>query len=79
MDQKSAFLSEARSMFEAIPNVRVEDFYFDCTMMSEERAYMHQLKAMGSNADMIKTCAIINNASRCRHLQVDSNTIVPSF
>ncbi|MDR3490615.1 MAG: hypothetical protein P4M12_01065 [Gammaproteobacteria bacterium] len=39
---------------------------------------MHQLKAMGSNADLIKTVALINNMKR-RHLQIDSNTLVHSF
>lgn len=77
--KKAVFLEEAKKHFESINDVKIEDFYSDCPKTPEERAYMHNLKALGSNADMIKTRAIINNADRCRHLQVDSNTIVPSF
>ena len=77
--KKEKFLDEAVKKFGGIENIKVEDFYCHCTMTKEERAYMHNLKVMGSNADMIKTRAIINNADICRHLQLDSNTIVPSF
>jgi hypothetical protein len=79
LEKKAAFLIAAKSKFESIRGVRVEDFYLECVMVPYARAYMHQLKAKGSNADMIKTCAIIGNAEYRRHLQIDSNTIVPSF
>ena len=73
------FLVEAKRRFgHDSSGVMVEDFYSAGQMTTEEKAYMHNLKAMGSNADMIKTRAIINNLDR-RHLQIDSNTVVPSF
>jgi hypothetical protein len=77
--KKNLFVNEVRNTLSGIEGMVVEDFYTDCVMLSEERAYMHNLKAIGINADMIKTVAIINNAEYCRHLQIDSNTIVPSF
>lgn len=79
LDKKYAFLDAARQKFEAISDVTIQDFYSECVMSDQERQYMANLKAMGSNADMIKTRAIINNADQCRHLQIDSNTVVPSY
>jgi hypothetical protein len=76
---KNRFVDEIRNHLLGVNGLIVEDFYFKSVMLSEERAYMHNNKAKGINADMIKTIAIINNASRCRHLQIDSNTVVPSF
>jgi hypothetical protein len=81
LQQKKSFLDEVTSHLKQrnIDDIVVEDFYLNGKMSDEEKAYMHGLKAKGSNADMIKIRAIINVAKHCRHLQIDSNTVVPSF
>lgn len=58
--------------------IELEDFYQDGKLSEDEKKYMHQLKANGSNADVIKTRAIINNPN-CKHLQIDSNTIIRDY
>ena len=58
--------------------VTVQNFYEKGNLSQSEKDYMHQLKSMGSNLDMIKFRAIINNLSR-KHLQIDSNTVVHSY
>jgi hypothetical protein len=68
LSRKNLFLNEIKNSLVSIENLQVEDFYFDSGLRPEERAYMHNNKAKGINADMIKTVSIINNATRCRHL-----------
>ncbi len=79
LTRKNAFLSEAKDKLQPIDGVRVEDFYFENNLTIAERIYMYELKALGSNADIMKTRAIINNLHSHQHLQIDSNTIVPSY
>jgi hypothetical protein len=55
-----------------------EDFYKDGKLTDDEKKFMHQLDANGSSADIIKTKAILNNPN-CRHLQIDTNTIVKDY
>ena len=54
----------------------------DCLEQGEltesEREYMENLTALGSNADIIKTRAIIENQGK-KHLQLDSNTKIIDF
>ncbi|MDX2164888.1 MAG: hypothetical protein SFW07_05685 [Gammaproteobacteria bacterium] len=61
-------------------DVRIEDFYLKPSLSPDEKAYLQFLEARGSNADMIKTHAIIcvENRNR-RHLQMDSNTKIFDF
>lgn len=54
-----------------------QDFYEE-GLPSTEKQFMHNLQALGSNADMIKNRAIINNAGE-PHLQLDSNTKISSY
>lgn len=58
--------------------VQVLDFLETATLTESEKDYMEELKALGSNADIIKTRAIINNGEY-RHLQLDSNTKIYNF
>jgi hypothetical protein len=61
-------------------DVVLEDFYSKKSLTDVERLYLEGLVAKGSNADMIKTHAIIcpENTNR-RHLQIDSNTKIFDF
>ena len=52
----------------------LEDFYSNVAT-PDEKLYLHRLEALGSNADLIKNRAIINNKGN-RHLQLDTNTII---
>lgn len=54
--------------------ITVQNFYEEAAT-SHEKAYLHQLEALGSTADLIKNRAIINNQGK-RHLQIDTNTII---
>lgn len=54
-------------------NIQAKNFY--PSFSENVRAYMDNLKARGSIADLIKNTAIINNVEK-QHLQVDSNTIM---
>ena len=58
--------------------VKLEDFY---TVASEtEKSYLNHLEAKGSNADMIKTHALIDERNQDkRHLQLDTNTIIHDY
>ncbi|MDR3491789.1 MAG: hypothetical protein P4M12_07100 [Gammaproteobacteria bacterium] len=76
--KKNAFLTQANGVYGVLQNVTVTDFSVEPHSIPSLSKYMHPLKAMGSNADLIKTVALINNMKR-RHLQIDSNTIVHSF
>ncbi len=58
------------------PLIGVEDFYE--MSYAQEKGYLQGLSSRGSCADMIKSHAIIAN-SDIRHLQMDSNTKIPSF
>ncbi|HAT9523302.1 TPA: hypothetical protein NQN30_001862 [Legionella pneumophila] len=60
------------------PPLEIEYFYRDGNLTDQEKAYMHELHSGGSNADILKTRAIINNKGN-RHLQMDSNTKIHSF
>ncbi len=59
-------------------SLHTEDFYQYGKLTDNEKEFMHQLDANGSNADMIKTKAILNNPNR-RHLQIDTNTIIKDY
>ena len=74
---KRAFLARINAEFEDI-GVTIQDIYQDANLTDAEKSYMHELKAIGSNADIMKTRAIINNAGN-RHLQIDSNTKIHSY
>jgi hypothetical protein len=56
--------------------VAVHDFYENLT--PAEKPYLHQLHSPGNCLDMMKTKAILDNAN-CRHLQLDSNTIITNY
>jgi hypothetical protein len=56
--------------------VTLEDFYAETS--KDEQVYLNNLTARGSNADMIKMHAIIKN-QHIGHLQMDSNTQIPSY
>lgn len=58
--------------------IKVLDFLKKAGLTDSEKAYMENLKALGSNADIIKTRAIINNIEH-KHLQIDSNTKIYNF
>ncbi|MGE3318298.1 MAG: hypothetical protein AB7I18_03290 [Candidatus Berkiella sp.] len=73
---KQAFVEKARQEFGDL--IRVEDLYEEGNLTEEEKAYMDHLQQGGSNADIIKTRAIINNQGN-RHLQLDSNTLVKDY
>jgi phage tail tube protein FII len=87
LNKKKFFLEEFTNKVISIPKIEddidvkvvIEDFINKASLSPEELAYLHKLKAAGSNADMIKTRAIIDNLNRDKHLQLDSNTVVPSF
>jgi hypothetical protein len=79
LDKKNQFIEELKASLNGISNMFVEDFYTDHVKRSDLQAYMHDLKALGNTTDIIKTVAVINNAKHCRHLQIDSNTVVPSY
>lgn len=74
---KDKFL-EALREFEKELGIKVHDFYAETKLTEDEKTYMHELKANGSNADIIKTRAIIDNQN-VRHLQIDSNTIIKDY
>lgn len=59
-------------------SLRIEDFYKDAQLNEDEKKFMHQQESNGSNADIIKTKAILNNPNR-RHLQMDTNTIIKDY
>lgn len=60
--------------------IKVEDFYEESKLTEEEKGYLEHLESKGSIADMIKTHAIIREDNRNRrHLQLDSNTLIPDF
>ncbi len=75
---KEKFFDELSSLEES--GVILEDFYNKKSLTTEEKGYLESLIARGSNADMIKTHAIIcpENEVR-RHLQLDSNILIFSF
>lgn len=57
----------------------LEDFYCSNDLSQAEKDYLTNLQAKGSNADMIKTHAIIRNDNLDRrHLQIDTNTKIYS-
>lgn len=74
---KKRFMNAVAEAFKDV-DIEVVDFYKDVATTSDERAYLHGLLAGGSNPDMMKTCAIINNAAS-NHLQIDSNTKIIDF
>jgi hypothetical protein len=73
-------LSELINSDNELKGIILEDFYLKVSLSIEERSYLNNLEAKGSNADMIKTHAIIcpENSDR-RHLQMDSNTKIFDF
>jgi hypothetical protein len=77
--KKNNFVTEVHSDLAGINGLTVEDFYFQRELPVEVREYMHNNKSRGINTDIIKTVAIINNLAHFQHLQIDSNTVVPSF
>lgn len=61
-------------------NVTIEDFYERGGLQAPEIRYLEGLAVKGSNADMIKTHAIIREENlKRRHLQMDSNTRIFNF
>jgi hypothetical protein len=58
--------------------VRIHDFYTEAHLTKQEKAYLNGLESGGSNPDMIKTRAVIDNQD-CRHLQMDSNTKIADY
>lgn len=78
---KKAFFSEFRAALNAagLDDVILQDFYA-LGLHEAEYSYLEHLQANGSNADMIKTHALIDpdNEGR-RHLQMDSNTQVHDY
>lgn len=54
----------------------VNDFYAD--LIPEEREYLNGLNEGSNCLDMMKIKSIISNAD-CRHLQLDSNTIITDY
>ena len=69
---QQAFIADVRDHFQEA-GVAVQDFYNEAELTAAEKGYLHQLKSFGSNIDIIKTRAILDNTG-CRHLQMDSNT-----
>lgn len=60
--------------------VEILDFYNQPQITQEEKAYMNQLQSLGSNLDIMKFRSVFeNNDKGCRHLQLDSNTLIKSF
>lgn len=59
-------------------HVRFVDLLQDARLTDIERHYMENLTALGSNADIIKTRALINNQEN-KHLQLDSNTKITNY
>lgn len=78
LERKKTFFDESIKAFQKIPDLQVQDYYSECKLSENEKEYLHELKGAGSNADMIKTRAIIDNIEN-KHLQLDSNTIIPNF
>lgn len=71
------FLKKLKQEFSDL-NVRVQDFYLEGELSEAQKVYMHQLKALGSNLDIMKLHAVIHNKDS-RHLQLDSNTIIKDY
>lgn len=71
------FIEEMKTEFESL-GLEVQAFYEESNLTEDEKTFMHQLQNNGSNADIIKTKALINNVGN-RHLQLDSNTIIVSY
>lgn len=86
MNTKDQFFAKAEAVFSDLKRelaqeailFEIEDFYEQGGLTEDEKAFMHYLKANGSNADIIKTRALLNNPDR-KHLQIDSNTIIKDF
>jgi hypothetical protein len=77
LNTKKLFFKAVQEKFGHL-DVKIEDFYQEGLLTAAEKAYMHQLEVAGSNADIIKTRAIINN-KLVKHLQMDSNTIIKDY
>jgi hypothetical protein len=73
--KKDRFVEKATHLF-SNEQVTVHDFYENLT--PAEKPYLHQLHSPGNCLDMMKTKAILDNAN-CRHLQLDSNTIITNY
>lgn len=71
------FMQQVQQQF-ANTGVVIVGFYEDANLSSDEKAYLKGLKAGGSNADMMKTRAIIDSKGH-PHLQLDTNTKIYSF
>ncbi|WP_298623351.1 hypothetical protein [uncultured Legionella sp.] len=74
-EKQAKFMETTRKHFSG---VTVEDFYNKGRLTNSEKQFMNGLEALGSNADIIKNRAIINNQDR-RHLQIDSNTQINDY
>ncbi len=86
LDTKAFFLEEVKEKFETAVRVladegitlNTQDFYTEGKLSKNEKEFLEHLAANGSNADTIKTKALLNNAGR-KHLQIDSNTIIKDY
>ncbi len=74
---KESFLTELKSQYTEL-NIYIQDFYTESNLTQDEKEYLHQLASMGSNLDIIKIKAIIDNSDDC-HLQLDSNTKIHDY
>lgn len=87
IENKEKYLSILREKFNELyisPDIHDNRGYaiIDCLddgiLTDVEKAYMENLTALGSNADIIKTRAMIARR-HCNHLQLDSNTKIYSY
>jgi len=74
---KNTFFARLREEFKGIV-ATIQDFYVDSNLSPDEKAYMYGLPGSGSNLDIIKIRALLNNQN-ARHLQIDSNTKIHDF
>lgn len=73
--KKAEVLMRIQDSF-ALADIVVNDFSMG--LSPDERAYLHELNTGSNCLDMIKIKSIVANLN-CRHLQLDSNTIITNY